>query len=323
MMSENQKSEPVNTRRRMLSWGLAAAAAPVVLGAGRLPAKPPPAPTTTTTVPATTTTAPPTTTPPSGGTSTESPTFTGTTTINGRLGVNKPATVRQPISMGGMITASELAGTEDKVAMSLTATAKGDFSGTGGSNPGFFWGLNLFATTGSTAGDGKGITDYTGALIEASIMTPAGTTFAHVMGLQAEAAFFGGSAGATVTQMESMRVSAPKRKDGAGGGTATNVYCLFIEDPEAYDTGASNSKFALFVEGGISRIQGRIDVDGAILSYNGNLSLQGNYSGAGKIQLTQDGIGFFGKAPVNRPTAVPVTAAGVHAALVTLGLITA
>lgn len=34
-------------------------------------------------------------------------------------------------------------------------------------------------------------------------------------------------------------------------------------------------------------------------------------------------IGFFGHAPVAQPTGVPVTAAGIHAALVSLGLITA
>lgn len=45
------------------------------------------------------------------------------------------------------------------------------------------------------------------------------------------------------------------------------------------------------------------------------------------IELQESGasplIGFFGTAPVVRPTGVAVTAAGIHAALVTLGLITA
>lgn len=44
------------------------------------------------------------------------------------------------------------------------------------------------------------------------------------------------------------------------------------------------------------------------------------------IQITDDTavgqLGFFGAAPVAQPTAVPVTAAGIHAALVSLGLIT-
>lgn len=42
-----------------------------------------------------------------------------------------------------------------------------------------------------------------------------------------------------------------------------------------------------------------------------------------RITANATGIGFFATAPVARPTGVAVTAAGIHAALVTLGLITA
>ena len=42
-----------------------------------------------------------------------------------------------------------------------------------------------------------------------------------------------------------------------------------------------------------------------------------------RIAVDGTGIGFFGATPVAKPTAVPVTAAGVHAALVSLGLISA
>jgi hypothetical protein len=59
---------------------------------------------------------------------------------------------------------------------------------------------------------------------------------------------------------------------------------------------------------------------------NGSLTLQ--YYGM-KIDWFDDGfgnitndIGFFGATPVAQPTSVPVTAAGIHAALVSLGLIT-
>lgn len=41
------------------------------------------------------------------------------------------------------------------------------------------------------------------------------------------------------------------------------------------------------------------------------------------VGVNGDEIGFFSTPPVARPTGVPVTAAGVHAALVALGLITA
>lgn len=45
--------------------------------------------------------------------------------------------------------------------------------------------------------------------------------------------------------------------------------------------------------------------------------------GATKFSCNTTGVGFFATAPVAKPTGVAVTAAGVHAALVTLGLIAA
>jgi hypothetical protein len=119
-----------------------------------------------------------------------------------------------------------------------------------------------------------------------------------------------------------MRVSAPKRKDGATAGTATNAYGLFVESVDDYNVGASN-KWSVFVEGGISRFQGRIDVDQTIVAYGGTLELRGNYSGSGVIQLTSNNIGFFGATPVARqtlPAAGSVTAAGIRQALINLGL---
>jgi hypothetical protein len=256
-------------------------------------------------------------------TSGEGATYTGNKTINGRFGVNSTTSVRQPINMGATINGGSISGsTDDRVGIELAPQFKGNFTGTGGSNPGFAWGLNLFATTGSSAGDGAGLTDVTGALLEMSLATPSGTTFNVVRGLQAEAAFFGSSAGCTVTQMESMRVSAPKRKDGATAGTATNAYGLFVESVDDYNVGASN-KWSVFVEGGISRFQGRIDVDQTIVAYGGTLELRGNYSGSGVIQLTSNNIGFFGATPVARqtlPASGSVTAAGIRQALINLGL---
>lgn len=45
--------------------------------------------------------------------------------------------------------------------------------------------------------------------------------------------------------------------------------------------------------------------------------------GVEQITVNATGIGFFATTPVARPTGVTVDAAGIHAALVTLGLITA
>ena len=46
-------------------------------------------------------------------------------------------------------------------------------------------------------------------------------------------------------------------------------------------------------------------------------------SGVKKIEADGTGLGFFNTTPAAQPTGVAVTAGGIHAALVTLGLITA
>jgi len=51
----------------------------------------------------------------------------------------------------------------------------------------------------------------------------------------------------------------------------------------------------------------------------GEISLQ--HGAVKKIRTTSTGIGFYGTAPIAKPTSVAVTAAGIHAALVSLGLI--
>ena len=43
----------------------------------------------------------------------------------------------------------------------------------------------------------------------------------------------------------------------------------------------------------------------------------------GTVRIHGDAISFFDAAPVAKPTGVPVSAAGIHAALVSLGLIEA
>ena len=126
----------------------------------------------------------------------------------------------------------------------------------------------MFTTTGSTAGDGKGATIQN--LIETAIQTPAGTTIPVAQGLVAQAAFFGATAGATVTQMESLRVAAPVRKDGATAGTATNVYGLFVEQVSSAAVGATGSAFSLFVAGGTSRFGGTIDVTDQVRNAGSN-----------------------------------------------------
>lgn len=157
--------------------------------------------------------------------------------------------------------AAVASGDDNLVGFALNPKVTGDFTGISGSDPGFWWGLNLFAHTGAAAGDGAGLTNMVGGLVELAIQKASGT-IPYACGLQAEVALFGAPAGATITQAESMRVAAPKKKNGATGGAITNAYGLFVEEV----TEGTSANFSMVVDGGISRFGGRVDVDGVICS---------------------------------------------------------
>jgi hypothetical protein len=77
--------------------------------------------------------------------------------------------------------------------------------------------------------------------------------------------------------------------------------------------------------GSVTGLGGEVTIGCGFGIPSGNIYL-GTDSGT-VIQITQDAtptlqLGFFGATPVAQPTSVPVTAAGIHAALVSLGLIT-
>lgn len=65
------------------------------------------------------------------------------------------------------------------------------------------------------------------------------------------------------------------------------------------------------------------DVDLAFMPQGDGVGRLRGGAFADKVTWSTTGIGFYGTAPVAKPTGVAVTAAGVHAALVTLGLIAA
>jgi hypothetical protein len=72
---------------------------------------------------------------------------------------------------------------------------------------------------------------------------------------------------------------------------------------------------------GTTSIGGELELcSGSGTSTDGIISLKPG-GGNVMIQCGEDTIGFFGNTPVLKPTGVPITAAGVHAALVDLGLI--
>ena len=81
------------------------------------------------------------------------------------------------------------------------------------------------------------------------------------------------------------------------------------------DLGATSKEWAeVWVE--------EIKSDGVLL-INPNTRFVSNLEIDGTLNHDGSSVGFFGTAPASRPTGVAVSAAGIHAALVTLGLITA
>jgi hypothetical protein len=152
-------------------------------------------------------------------------------------------------------------GTLDYVSHLLRSDVVGDFTGVSSTNPGWVWGANHFTRTGSGPNDAAGVKYLTGSLIEVSI---GGSGFTGAaFGLMAEAAFIGSAAGGTVGNMTSLKVGAPKRKDGAVGGTATRVFGLWVD---AVSDGALGSApgmaHSLYVEGGKSHLGGDVLVGG-------------------------------------------------------------
>lgn len=73
----------------------------------------------------------------------------------------------------------------------------------------------------------------------------------------------------------------------------------------------------------ITAIGGDADVDVEVVGRGSKGVRLIDGAGIAQIRVNTTGIGFFNTTPAARPTGVAVSAAGVHAALVTLGLITA
>lgn len=218
------------------------------------------------------------------------------------FGFNTTATERQPFASTQKVSASST-GTQDKVAHALAAIISGDYSTATGTNPTYAWGLNMFTTTGAAPGDANGADIMN--LVETSIQAPTGTTIGSAKGLVAEAGFFGAGVGAAVTQMESMRVAAPKRKDGATAGTAKYAYGLYVEavDPSTLD---STLAYSVFVAGGASRFCGRVDVtDNVSNSGTGTLSIFAGYTDAdgARLQLLKAASGGHLRARLTTPGA--------------------
>lgn len=85
-----------------------------------------------------------------------------------------------------------------------------------------------------------------------------------------------------------------------GGGVTNYTAGWFYADDNTASFGNNDGEF-------------RVNTTESAISYDGN----------DRVVVNATGIGFFGATPVAQPTGVAVTAGGIHAALVSLGLITA
>lgn len=109
--------------------------------------------------------------------------------------------------------------------------------------------------------------------------------------------------------------------DGNSIDIGNNLIHLIAPDVRVQSKISASSGLSIeSISGGIDIVA---DAAGSSVSFeadSGNRQVALDISG---ISINSDSIGFFGQSPISRPTGVPVTAAGIHAALVALGLITA
>lgn len=185
--------------------------------------------------------------------------------------------------------AAVASGSTNVVGFALDPKLVGNFTGIGGSDPGFAWGLDLFATVGdgTSANDVAGLTNIVGAELELDILNTTGT-IAVARGGMAGVFLFGAAAGATLTVAEGFRVSAPARVSGATGGTVVNAYGLFIE---AVSIGTT-ANFSLFVDvGGTSRLGGDVQVAQNVIGYGGILNLEAGFTGVTSLLLNDTATG--------------------------------
>lgn len=148
----------------------------------------------------------------------------------------------------------------------------GDFTAMGGPSPGQVFAGNDFNILANTTG----ISTFYGNLSEVAITATTTSGVAYVFGFCAEVSHFGLGADSHVGNMTSLRVLSPKRKEGALG-TADSLYSLYIEGVEAGDVGSTDA-LSLYVDSGISRFNGRVDVQATIMGVGAGdqaLSLQG------------------------------------------------
>lgn len=226
--------------------------------------------------------------------------FTAPQRFNGGLGVNATPDAKQPINFTSVLNGQTVRASGsllDKVACQFNTIVTGDFTGDVDVDSSFLWGQNVFLLTGSAVGDGKGLGTITSSLVEANINTPAGTTFETVTGQEVSASYWGTTAGAHVNTMSSLLVRAPKRQNGATGGSVDNAYTLFVEGFDGTGVGAT-AALSLYVSSGVTRLGGRLDVQNTIAATGGGMTLQGSLTSAAASMVLNDVAAGGGHAQV-------------------------
>jgi hypothetical protein len=178
--------------------------------------------------------------------------------------------------INGSLLATDAGDKNEKILFNLAGTLQGGFSGensTDSVNPGYAWGLSVYAGTGATVGDIAGLTHLIGMEGGAFLATP-NASLAVMTGYQADVEILSTATNATVAQTNGLLI--PSIAALPSGASITQAYGILVNGPTV---GGSN--FAIYTDGGApNRLQGRLDITGTLQGLGGQLTLQPAAPGA-------------------------------------------
>lgn len=102
--------------------------------------------------------------------------------------------------------------------------------------------------------------------------------------------------------------------------TSANAFKVALQSGNLHVEDKDSKTGQVFVQAGLSSASNTFT---GSISVNGDLTVTGTTNVNGSFTHAGSTAGFYGATPTVQLTGVAVSAAGVHAALVTLGLITA
>jgi hypothetical protein len=206
---------------------------------------------------------------------------------------------RQPSASNVVIDGSTLsaAGPLDKVGSTNSVTFQGGFSGEtgyGASNPGFLFGANDFIVTGTTSGDGAGVSNMWARLTEVHYRVPNGA-ITNLYGLVAQSNVDATATGATVAGwLASLYATAPKNLSGA---TVANAASFYVDSPAA---STATAQYAIYQAGtGANFFGGAITANSGIIVGGGASGFKVTTATTPNVQGSAQGVylGVNGGAP--------------------------